>query len=341
MADGTIESRDVAKCVSCATELAPLSLVCPSCNALVHAAGLKTLAAKAEQLSAANDLAGSRDAWTRALARLPEGTQQHDAISAHISALNATIARQATPAAPAADATGPRWKRGLTGIGAALLLALSKLKFLLLGLTKASTFFSMFAFFGVYWAAFGWPLALGLVVSIYIHEMGHVAELKRLGIDAGAPMFIPGLGALVRLRQHIDDPIIDARIGLAGPIWGLGAGVAAWLAALATKSPTLFAIAQLTGYINLFNLIPIWQLDGSRGFHALDRMARWAVVVATVVLFFATSQRLLVIIAGVGAFRAFQPAAAKTDNRALVTFVVLLATLTGLASLHVVGMTTR
>ena len=61
-----------------------------------------------------------------------------------------------------------------------MLLLVSKLKFLLLGLTKASTFISMFAFFGVYWSIYGWPLALGLVLSIYIHEMGHVAMLRRL-----------------------------------------------------------------------------------------------------------------------------------------------------------------
>ena len=106
--------------------------------------------------------------------------------------------------------------------------SLGKLKFLLLGLTKASTFVSMFAFFGVYWSIYGWPLALGLVLSIYIHEMGHVAMLRRLGIAAGAPMFIPGVGALVMLKQHVADPLTDAKIGLAGPVWGLGAALAAF-----------------------------------------------------------------------------------------------------------------
>ena len=85
----------------------------------------------------------------------------------------------------------------------------------------------MFAFFGVYWSIYGWPLALGLVLSIYVHEMGHVAMLRRLGIAASAPMFIPGVGALVMLKQHVTDPLIDAKIGLAGPVWGLGAALAA------------------------------------------------------------------------------------------------------------------
>src|SRR4030095_13695761 len=107
----------------------------------------------------------------------------------------------------------PAWRRGLVGVGAVLLLALGKLKFLLLGLTKLSTFVAMFAFFGVYWNLYGWPLAAGLVISIYIHEMGHVAMLRRLGIAAGAPLFIPGVGALVMLKQHVDDPVTDAKIG--------------------------------------------------------------------------------------------------------------------------------
>src|SRR5207249_8827341 len=116
------------------------------------------------------------------------------------------------------DDEKPWWRRGALGIVTVGLLLLSKLKFLLLGLTKASTFISMFAFFGVYWSVYGWRLALGLVLSIYIHEMGHVAMLRRLGIDAGAPMFIPGVGAFVMLKQHVAEPLTDAKIGLAGPV---------------------------------------------------------------------------------------------------------------------------
>ena len=159
------------------------------------------------------------------------------------------------------------------------MLLVGKLKFLLLGLSKLSTLLSMFGFIGVYWSIHGWPLAVGLAGSIYIHEMGHVAMLRRLGINAGAPLFIPGVGALVMLKQHITDPMIDARIGLAGPVWGLSAAVVVVGASIcATGAPIWLAIAELTGFLNLFNLMPIWQLDGSRGFHALSRQERWMVV---------------------------------------------------------------
>jgi len=330
-----VASTDIPKCAACATEIGFDALACPSCRTLVHGATLRDLAATAERQAAANDFAAARETWTRALALLPGDAQQHEAVRAHITELTAAIARESTPASKRSDATAPGWKRGIAAVVAVALLALSKLKFLILGLTKASTFFSMFAFFGVYWSAFGWPLALGLVVSIYIHEMGHVAEIRRHGIDAGAPFFIPGLGALVRLRQHIDDPIVDARIGLAGPIWGLGAGIAAWMVAVATRSHTWFAIAQLTGYINLFNLISIWQLDGSRAFHALNRTSRWLVVAATAAAFVVTHQRLLILIGAVGVFRAFQPTDERTDRRTLLTFVGLIALLALLAEIPV------
>jgi Zn-dependent protease len=173
------------------------------------------------------------------------------------------------------------------------------------------------------------------VVSIYIHEMGHVAEIKRLGIEASAPLFIPGIGALVRLRQHIDDPIVDARIGLAGPLWGLAAGTAAWLVAVFLDSHTWYAIARLTGYVNLFNLIPVWQLDGSRGFHALDRSARWTVVATAAGMFYLTNQPMLLVIGAVGAYRAFKPAEDRTDRTTLAKFVGLLVALSAMASIHV------
>ena len=241
---------------------------------------------------------------------------------------------RATVTTPAAAV--PWYKRGSTAIIALVLLVASKLKFLILGLTKASTLLSMFAFFGVYWTAYGWPLALGLVVSIYIHEMGHVAMLRRYGIHAGAPLFIPGIGALVLLKQHISDPQVDARVGLAGPVWGFGAGVVAYAVYLLTHIGTWGAIAALTGFINLFNLIPVWQLDGSRGFHALSTWQRWVVVVAMGGAGLLTGQRLMLLLGLVAAWRALQRTDARGDNSALGTYVVLVAALSWLSVSHVV-----
>ena len=105
------------------------------------------------------------------------------------------------------------------------------------------------------------------------------------------------------LKQHITDPIVDARIGLAGPVWGLGAAVAAWVVYQINGAPIWLAIAELTGFLNLFNLMPIWQLDGSRGFHALSRPQRWMVVGAIGAALALTGVRLLWILAAVAIYR--------------------------------------
>jgi Zn-dependent protease len=67
------------------------------------------------------------------------------------------------------------------------------------------------------------------------------------------------------LRQHVTDPITNARIGIAGPIWGIGATLVAWPVYVATDAGIWAAIAAISAFLNLFNLTPIWQFDGSRG----------------------------------------------------------------------------
>jgi hypothetical protein len=93
---------------------------------------------------------------------------------------------------------------------------LGKAKFLLLGMTKLPTLLSAVAAFGVYWTVWGWKFALGLVASMYVHDMGHVFALRRYGIRATAPMFVPGLGAFVCMEQYPKSQREDARVGLAG-----------------------------------------------------------------------------------------------------------------------------
>jgi Zn-dependent protease len=330
----TIVAAAAPRCGSCGTELAPDALACPRCKALVYSNRLKEFASLAQQHESAGETESAINQWNSALLLLPAESTQHAAIRQRITDLVAARAAKADdkPSARKVKSDAPAWRRGLASVGAVLLLALGKLKFLLLGLTKLSTFVSMFAFFGVYWNLYGWPLAAGLVISIYIHEMGHVMEIRRLGISASAPLFVPGLGALVMLKQHVDDPVIDARIGLGGPLWGAIAALAAFVVYLATKSNIWAAIAQLAAFINLFNLLPVWQLDGSRAFHALARNGRLMIAGACIALAYVTGQKLLLLIAAVAAYRAFKPVVAASDRRTLATFAVLLATLAGLAA---------
>ena len=317
-------------CSDCRTELTPGALACPVCGVLCHSDTLKQLAGDAELAHQAGDLAGAQHHWSEMLRLLPPNSGQHRAIRDRLTDVASKV-DQRKPDRPGSERGRGQWARVAGGAAAAGLFLIGKLKFLLLGLTKASTFLSMFAFFGVYWSIYGWPLALGLVASIYIHEMGHVSMLRRFGIDAGAPMFIPGMGAFVLLKQRIQDPLTDAKIGLAGPVWGLGAAIAAFVVYVVTGARIWLAIAQLTGFINLFNLIPVWQLDGSRGMHVLGRTERWALVGFIVLALALTEQRLLFIVGAVAVWRAMQQDVGPGNVRVLATFAALVTSLAFLA----------
>jgi len=104
--------------------------------------------------------------------------------------------------------------------------------------------------------------------------------IRRYGFPASAPMFIPGFGAFIQLRGISLPPIPDSRIGLAGPVYGLGAALAALGAYYLTGVKVWGVIAHFGAWVNLFNLVPVWQLDGSRGLRSMTRYQRGIVLVA-------------------------------------------------------------
>jgi Zn-dependent protease len=316
-------------CARCGTEMPAHALACPSCAAFVHAERLRELATLATSAAAEGDRAKARQHWQDAQALVPRESDQYRLLGERAAAL---IDLAAPKASPDASAPGTSWWKQFAGGAAAIgLLFVSKLKFLLLGLTKLSTLTSMFAFIGVYWSLHGWPLAVGLGISIYIHEMGHVAVLRRLGIQAGAPLFIPGVGALVMLKEHVTDPLKDALIGLAGPVYGLGAALACGAVYLWTGAPIWLAICELTALMNLFNLTPIWQLDGSRGFHALSTQERWVAATALSLTAAVTEQRLVWLLVAVAVFRAIRSEPGPGHAATLGKYVGLAASLAWLA----------
>ena len=323
------------RCDGCGSEVAAGLLICPGCHRLVHAATLNQLKAEAEAAAQAGDYTAELAAWRSAAALLPVDSRQHTAVGEKIDALTRAGGRAVS--APAdVPKTGPwKWLGGLGTLGLvlwklkfAVLLLATKGKLLILGLTKASTFFSMLLAFGVYWTAWGMWFAAGLVLSIYVHEMGHIAALRRYGIAASAPMFIPGLGAFIRLRAQRLAPHEDARIGLAGPMWGLGAAVAALAAARLGGWPMLAAIAHTGAWINLFNLLPVWQLDGNRGFAPLTSAQRWIVVGLFGCGWMVGHDGLFVLLIVAAAVRSFDSHAPTTGDRgALAQFAFLIAAL--------------
>ncbi|MFP5245247.1 MAG: site-2 protease family protein [Thermoanaerobaculia bacterium] len=330
--------QQAIRCDGCATELAPALLICPSCRSLVHRARLQSLARTAE---AASDPHAALAAWREALALLPAGTRQYDTVVSRIDALTAAIEGKTLEEMRKGPSAGSKWAKILGPLGVAGLLLwklkflvvalLTKGKLLLLGLTKMSTVASFFLTLGVYWSAWGWKLAAALLGGIYIHEMGHVAELRRRGIAASAPMFIPGLGAVVRLGQHAATPSEDAKIGLAGPLWGFGAGCLFLTLAVTLDSKFWYVVTYLTAVINLFNLTPVWELDGSRGFHALSRTQRWIIIATIALVWLFTREGMLVLVGLVAVWRAFEKKITTVpDWNAFATFVFLIGALAAL-----------
>jgi Zn-dependent protease len=325
-----------ARCDGCRSDVAAGLLVCPGCHRLVHAATLNQLKTAAEAAAQAGDYAAELAAWRSAAALLPIDSRQYTAVGEKIDALTRVGGRAVSAPVDVPKTGAWKWLGGLGALGLllwklkfVLVLLATKGKLLVLGLTKASTFFSMVLAFGVYWTAWGMWFAAGLVLSIYVHEMGHVAALRRYGIAASAPMFIPGVGAFIRLRAQRLAPHEDARIGLAGPMWGLGAAVAALAAAHLGGGPMYAAIAHTGAWINLFNLLPVWQLDGNRGFAALMSAQRWIVVLMFVCGWAVAHDGLFVLLIIAAAVRSLDSQApAAGDRGALAQFAFLIAALT-------------
>src|ERR671915_599623 len=171
------------------------------------------------------------------------------------------------PPGPVVDPPRAPWRRVLGVLAAVGLLLVkfgAKVKVVLLALPKLKLFTtsaSMLVSIGAYALIWGWKFAVGFVVLLLVHELGHVIQLRREGIEASAPMFIPFLGALVAMKELPKDAAAEARVGLAGPVLGS-------LAALVPLG--LYALAFVGFFLNLFNLLPVLPLDGGRAMAALS-----------------------------------------------------------------------
>ena len=182
------------------------------------------------------------------------------------------------PATPSEAFGKPKrsWiRQKLSAFGAAIVALLAKLKAILLLLPKIkvlATAATALVSVGAYSLLWGWQFAAGFVVLIFIHEMGHVIALRREGIKASAPMFIPFLGAVISARSLGDNALAEARVGLAGPILGSIGSAAVAIVGLLTHTGLLEALGYIGFFLNLFNLLPVVPLDGGR---AMAAMAPW------------------------------------------------------------------
>jgi Zn-dependent protease len=186
----------------------------------------------------------------------------------------------------------------------ALVALAGKLKGVLLLLPKAKflvTSGSMLVSVAAYASIWGWRFGAGFVVLLFIHEMGHVVQLRREGVkDASAPLFIPFLGALVWAKSLGDDAAAEARVGLAGPVLGsIGAALCLPLHAL-TGDDFWLALAFTGFFLNLFNLLPFGFLDGARAAAAMSPWMWLLGVFGMVVLVLTFPNPIIILIAVLG-----------------------------------------
>jgi Zn-dependent protease len=259
------------------------------------------------------------------------------------------------PIHPGSGRARPGWRRIFAPIAAfgallakfaaeakALLVLLPKLKLL-------TTAGSMIVSVGAYSLIWGWRFAVGFVVLLLVHEMGHVIQLRREGVKASAPMFIPFLGAVIAARSFGGNALAEARVGLAGPILGsLGAAAVAVIGFL-TGSDLLRALAFTGFLLNLFNLLPVVPLDGGRAMAALTPwmwLAGLGALVALTILWPNPILLLILVFGGLESWRrwsdrksssarAYYSVSKRSRALVAVTYLALAALLAfGMAATH-------
>jgi Zn-dependent protease len=201
------------------------------------------------------------------------------------------------------------YKRRIAPIGIAILAFLAKIKSILLLLPKIKflvTAGSMAVSIAAYTTIWGFWFAMGFVVLLLVHEMGHVIQLRREGIHASAPMFIPFLGAVVASKSLGRNALAEARVGLAGPVLGT-IGSAACLVIWQVSGNDYWRALGYTGFfINLFNLLPVVPLDGGRAMAAMSPWMWFLGFFGIVVLAFVFPNPIIFLIALFAAYETYR-----------------------------------
>ena len=261
----------VFPCRKCGQMLAMGTLACPRCGELVYR---RTLWELSEAALAAEPVDPPRAAmlWQQCLPLLPENAPQRPTIEQRISALSAgfypqgpadgqnaplTLGYEPRPAGPQSDT----WTTAIFKTGGSMLLSIL-----------------------VYGVMFGgdFRFALGFVLLMLIHEMGHVVAMWYYGLSASPPIFIPFVGALINLRQSPPNALVEAVVGIGGPLLGTLGAVACYglfLFVPVCHTQLFFELSIMGFFLNFFNLLPMPPLDGGR---IMAAVSPWAWVVGVV-----------------------------------------------------------
>jgi Zn-dependent protease len=206
---------------------------------------------------------------------------------------------------------------------------LAKSKVLLTAVFKLKFLLSFAAFIGIYWGMFGMKFGIGFAMLILIHEMGHFIDIKRRGLPADMPVFLPGLGAYVRW-QALGVPLeTRAAVSLAGPLAGFFASVACAALWWQTGNPLWAALARAGAVLNLLNLIPVWVLDGGQAALALSKMERIVLLTACLALWLVLGESMFFLVALGAGYQVFFAGElpARPSRATTIYFVAVLTAL--------------
>lgn len=303
------------QCSRCAREIPAGALECPQCRTLVHGDQMEQLAAHARSLEAHGDFQEAREKWLACLPLLPAKSVQAEWIRNHVADLSKGPSPQSSHPA---SSTTPQWAKKLGPLGP-----------ILLALLKFKSLFSFVAFFGFYWTIWGAKFGIGFAVLILIHEMGHFIDIKRRGLPADMPMFLPGLGAYVKWNGLGVSLETRSAISLAGPFAGALAAGVCYLLWHQTGYGLWAALARTGAWFNALNLIPLWIFDGSSATNALSKLERAVVLLVSAALGYALGEWVFGLVAAGMGIRLFTRDAPEEPSNPITAY--FLAVITSLA----------
>jgi Zn-dependent protease len=265
----------------------------------------------AQALENQGEIAKARQVWQSTLPLLPPDSTQSAWVQNHLRAL-------ANVPDSGDNAAKNRWARKL-GPLAPIALALAKGKAFLV-LFQAKFLLSLGAFLWFYWALFGAKFGIGFAIMIVIHEMGHFVDVKRRGLPADMPVFLPGLGAYVRWQALGVTEATRAKISLAGPLAGWIAAAVCAVLWWKTGNQLWAGLARAGAWLNALNLIPVWILDGGQAIKALSRAGRILMLTACLAFWLLLGESVFFLLAAGFTWKLFTKDLPEETNTAITVY---------------------
>lgn len=142
-------------------------------------------------------------------------------------------------------------------------LSIGLIAFKLLKAVQVAKVALLAASVAVYSVMFTVEFALALIGVLVFHEYGHLRAMKKCGLPTKGMYLIPFVGGIA-VGDMPKTRWQDVYISMMGPVFGLIMTVVFYIVYLVTESHFAGLVASTSALLNLFNLIPVYPLDGGR-----------------------------------------------------------------------------